>query len=458
MTPRWRRAAGRSAGRRTDRRTFATPGPAAPPRAGSPRTAQDAPLLPPRSARGARPCPARPRPPPPPCATPQSCPARLPSRLGPCQTSHSHHPTRASHSGAYLRPITCRSSRDGGYTVRRWRCSRESSSASTEPSGDSTRSARHSPSHQEKAPRVDAVTALDTAPAARAGFDARRWVDILTEEATTARDTAARILDDRRGSTARVVRGKPVDVLRRACEEANATLLALGGRKSSRFLGIVLGDTVTELVHDGTCSVLRSPPSGWRGMEAGNRRRRSRWLPVCSCRARDRRRDRSPARRSRRERLGDLGRTQPAGCRLGRQSRQLGSSASGRCTRGALSKDRPRRRRLTWSSRHPRDRERQRARRTPSQLLRPCRPRRFLRSSGLVQRLAHAGELDGTAPTQDEAIAAPLESRGNDVASKSGSRDLTARARALPSLDQAVGERQRLEDSVLRLPSPPRSS
>ena len=107
---------------------------------------------------------------------------------------------------------------------------------------------------------VDAVTALDTAPAARAGFDARRWVDILTEEATTARDTAARILDDRRGSTARVVRGRPVDVLRRACEEANATLLALGGRKSSRFLGIVLGDTVTELVHDGTCSVLLARP------------------------------------------------------------------------------------------------------------------------------------------------------------------------------------------------------
>ena len=107
---------------------------------------------------------------------------------------------------------------------------------------------------------VDAVTALDTAPAARAGFDAGRWVDSLTEEANTARDTAAKILDDRGGSTARVVRGTSVDVLRRARKEANATLMALGGRKSSRFLGIVLGDTLTELLHDGACSVLVARP------------------------------------------------------------------------------------------------------------------------------------------------------------------------------------------------------
>ena len=41
----------------------------------------------------------------------------------------------------------------------------------------------------------------------------------------------------------------------------DATLLALGGRNSSRLLGIVLGETVTELLHDGACSALVARPS-----------------------------------------------------------------------------------------------------------------------------------------------------------------------------------------------------
>jgi nucleotide-binding universal stress UspA family protein len=49
-------------------------------------------------------------------------------------------------------------------------------------------------------------------------------------------------------------------VLRQARDEADATLLALGARHSSRFLGIVLGDTASELVHDGSCSVLLARP------------------------------------------------------------------------------------------------------------------------------------------------------------------------------------------------------
>lgn len=46
-----------------------------------------------------------------------------------------------------------------------------------------------------------------------------------------------------------------------------ATLVALGGRRSSRFLGLVLGDTGTELVHDAACSVLLAYPADngpWR--------------------------------------------------------------------------------------------------------------------------------------------------------------------------------------------------
>jgi nucleotide-binding universal stress UspA family protein len=58
-----------------------------------------------------------------------------------------------------------------------------------------------------------------------------------------------------------VIRGKPVPVLRMARDEAEATLLALGGRLSSRLLGILLGDTVTELLHDGRCSALIARPA-----------------------------------------------------------------------------------------------------------------------------------------------------------------------------------------------------
>ena len=112
----------------------------------------------------------------------------------------------------------------------------------------------------EKGSTVDAVTALDTAPAVWTGFEASYWAGLLQEEAQEARDEAAATLAGRAGS-ARVVSGRPVAVLRQARDAVDATLLALGGRNSSRLLGIVLGETVTELLHDGACSVLVARPS-----------------------------------------------------------------------------------------------------------------------------------------------------------------------------------------------------
>ena len=64
-----------------------------------------------------------------------------------------------------------------------------------------------------------------------------------------------------RPGSARVVRGKPVPLLRRERDELNATLVVFGGRRSSRFLGIMLGDTGTELLHDAVCSVLLARPT-----------------------------------------------------------------------------------------------------------------------------------------------------------------------------------------------------
>lgn len=114
---------------------------------------------------------------------------------------------------------------------------------------------------------VRAVTALDTSPAVRTGFNAPYFAELLEQEAGEARDGAEEIIGGRPGCTARVAPGKPADVLRRERDELDATLVALGGRRSSRFLGIMLGDTGTELVHDAVCSALLACPSAdgvWR--------------------------------------------------------------------------------------------------------------------------------------------------------------------------------------------------
>jgi nucleotide-binding universal stress UspA family protein len=116
-------------------------------------------------------------------------------------------------------------------------------------------------------PVLHAVTALDTAPAIHTGFHAAHFSELLEKEAEEARDAAETIIGSREGCIARVMRGKPVDVLRHERDELQATLVALGGRRSSRFLGIMLGDTGTELVHDAACSVLLACPAAngpWR--------------------------------------------------------------------------------------------------------------------------------------------------------------------------------------------------
>jgi nucleotide-binding universal stress UspA family protein len=114
---------------------------------------------------------------------------------------------------------------------------------------------------EEDSAVVHAVTALDTASAIHTGFQAAHFTELLRQEAAEARDAAETVIEGRAGCSARVVRGKPIDVLRRERDELEATLLALGGRRSSRFLGIVLGDTATQLIHDGACSVLLARPA-----------------------------------------------------------------------------------------------------------------------------------------------------------------------------------------------------
>lgn len=103
---------------------------------------------------------------------------------------------------------------------------------------------------------VQAVTALDTRATVWVGSRMGHWQHELEQEAERARSEAAAIIDGRPDCSARVERGAPVDVLRHARDQLDATTLALGGRHSSRLLGIMMGDTATELLHDGRCSVL----------------------------------------------------------------------------------------------------------------------------------------------------------------------------------------------------------
>ena len=103
---------------------------------------------------------------------------------------------------------------------------------------------------------VHAVTALEMGIAVHAGFDMSRVSNELEEEAERARSQAAEIMEGRSNCTAMIVRGDAKSVLRHVCVEHDATLLALGGRHSSRFLGIMVGETATSLLHEAAESVL----------------------------------------------------------------------------------------------------------------------------------------------------------------------------------------------------------
>ena len=107
---------------------------------------------------------------------------------------------------------------------------------------------------------VHAVTALDTSIAVHAGFNMSDVAAQLEEGADLARARAVEIISDRLDCTAQVLRGDAKSVLRQACIEYDATLLSLGGRGSSRFLGMMTGETASTLLHEAASSVLFARP------------------------------------------------------------------------------------------------------------------------------------------------------------------------------------------------------
>lgn len=107
---------------------------------------------------------------------------------------------------------------------------------------------------------VHAVTALDLLGVAQAGWDAGRLAETIERAAEAARDDAAALLAARPGSEAVLVKGEAQAVLRREITQVAPTLVALGGRNRSRFLGALLGETASMLIHDAACSVLLARP------------------------------------------------------------------------------------------------------------------------------------------------------------------------------------------------------
>lgn len=98
-------------------------------------------------------------------------------------------------------------------------------------------------------------------------MDASRFADVVREQAERARADAERSLAGRAEATTTLVEGAAQAVIRREIESFAPTVVALGGRNRSRFLGALLGETASMLLHDASTSVLLARPArgggGW---------------------------------------------------------------------------------------------------------------------------------------------------------------------------------------------------
>lgn len=107
---------------------------------------------------------------------------------------------------------------------------------------------------------VRGVTALDLVGVQQTAWDATKFAEMLEMEAEETRSKVAGILAGRPESEAVLSRGTAQTVLRHEIEAFEPTLLALGGKRRSRFLGAFLGETASMLLHDATSSVLLARP------------------------------------------------------------------------------------------------------------------------------------------------------------------------------------------------------
>jgi nucleotide-binding universal stress UspA family protein len=101
-----------------------------------------------------------------------------------------------------------------------------------------------------------AVTIAETHLATRTGMAAPAWQAQISEEAETARQRAASLLDGQELAEAIRINGRTPEALLHAATEFEADLIAVGSRGTGRLAGVLIGSVATYVAHDARCSVL----------------------------------------------------------------------------------------------------------------------------------------------------------------------------------------------------------
>ena len=97
------------------------------------------------------------------------------------------------------------------------------------------------------------VAVAELSLAVHGGFAAPTVYDEIASGAERALTRAAEQCE---AASAQLLEGEPVGVLRKQIDRVRATAVALGSHHRSRGAGILMGNTVTTLLHEAPCSVL----------------------------------------------------------------------------------------------------------------------------------------------------------------------------------------------------------
>jgi nucleotide-binding universal stress UspA family protein len=131
-------------------------------------------------------------------------------------------------------------------------------------SAESVEAVRQAARLAEPEGRLVLVSVCEAGVAVHAGMLATEVLADLREEAESALTTASGALPPGRIAETRLVEGRAAELLLHLAAGEHATLLCAGAGGQRRATGILLGSTVTRLVHEAPCSVLvaRAPLSG----------------------------------------------------------------------------------------------------------------------------------------------------------------------------------------------------
>jgi nucleotide-binding universal stress UspA family protein len=106
--------------------------------------------------------------------------------------------------------------------------------------------------------RVLALSVAEVHHAWRTGLEAGDWTRWLRAAAEEVSLECRRELQGVPNSSARVVDGRPEDVLLVAARSRQADLIVVGARRGGRAMGLVFGSTATRVARESSCSVLIS--------------------------------------------------------------------------------------------------------------------------------------------------------------------------------------------------------